>query len=146
MVAVIYVPISSAPDLKTGQEVQVSPLNVQQSQYGFIRGRVASIAESVATYNDMLRVLGREEFVQSILSQAIMVEVRIELERDPETVSGYLWSSKTAQSIQLQTGTPCYASVTIKEERPISRVFPIFGLLLPVFGLIFIQPVHLKVN
>lgn len=125
--AIIYIPITQAIQVTPGMEVQISPLNVQQSQFGFIQGRVKSVGENIASNDDLRRVLNREEIVQAIASQGLVVEIHIELIASDDFASGVLWSSNTAQQLQIQEGTPCGASITIKQEPPINRVLPIFG-------------------
>jgi multidrug efflux pump subunit AcrA (membrane-fusion protein) len=125
--AIIYIPITQAIQITPGMEVQISPLNVQQSQFGFIQGRVKSVGENIASNDDLRRILNRDEIVQAIASQGLVVEIHIELIASDDFASGVLWSSNTAQELQLQEGTPCSASITIKQEPPINRVLPIFG-------------------
>jgi hypothetical protein len=125
--AIIYIPITQAIQVTPGMEVQISPLNVQQSQFGFIQGRVKSVGENIASNDDLRRVLNRDEIVQAIASQGLVVEIHIELVTSDAFASGVLWSSNTAQNLLIQEGTPCSASITIKQEPPINRVLPIFG-------------------
>jgi len=129
MEAVIFVPLANAADIIPGLDVEVSPMTIRQAQYGFIRGRIKSVANAVATTDDLHRILGRDELVQTVSAEGIVVEVHVELLPDSTTASGYDWSSQSAAGVQLQVGTPCLATVTIREEAPINSVFPVPSMI-----------------
>jgi hypothetical protein len=93
----------------------------------------------------MQRVLGSEELARGLAANGPPIEVRVELERSPTTLSGYQWTSTLDpiwdqvtpwlpadwrdRSIRapgppttLQSGTPCTADVITDEQAPIFLV------------------------
>jgi hypothetical protein len=132
LAAVIYVDLGQGADIRPGMDVKIELSTVKPENYGYLRGRVISVGDVPVTRQDVQRVVGNEELVAAVLPDSPSVEVRLELLHSDKTRSGYKWTSQDGPPKQLAVGTPCTATVTVDEERPISRLFPVFGrLLLP---------------
>ncbi|HNP72362.1 MAG TPA: NHLP bacteriocin system secretion protein [Kouleothrix sp.] len=123
--AVIYMPAASGANVQPGMQVQVSPANLSREEYGFIRGRVASVASFPATFESMMLVLANEQLVREFLAGGTPIEVRIALEPDASTASGYRWSSSAGPPAPINSGTLAQATITLAEQRPINLVFPV---------------------
>jgi len=72
----------------------------------------------------MLRVLGSEELVDALAAEGAVIEVRVQLRRDPQTVSGYAWSSGRGPALQLHSGTFCTGRIELRVQRPLSLLLP----------------------
>jgi multidrug resistance efflux pump len=123
--AVIYMPASNGANVRPGMEVQVSPSNLSREEYGFIHGKVRSVATFPATFESMMLVLANEQLVREFLSAGTPLEVRIELTPDPATTSGYRWSSSSGPPFAIDSGTLCQSTITLSEQRPINLVLPV---------------------
>ena len=53
-----------------------------------------------------------------------VVEVRIKLEKDDSTMSGYWWSSKKGAEVELMKGTMVSADIITEEKAPITMLIP----------------------
>jgi multidrug resistance efflux pump len=122
--AVVYMPAATGANVRPGMEVQISPVNLQREQYGFINGQVRSITHFPVTPQAMLAVLGNEQLVGEFLSGGAPMEVRIELRPNTATPSGYSWSSSRGPPFALNSGTICEAAITLSEKPPIAFVLP----------------------
>jgi multidrug resistance efflux pump len=122
--AVIYMPAASGKNVRPGLDVQVSPANLSREEYGFMRGKVRSVATFPASFGAMMLVLGNEQLVHEFLADGTPIEVRIDLEPDATTPSGYRWSSSAGPSAAVNSGTLCDATITLSEQHPIELVFP----------------------
>jgi hypothetical protein len=122
--AVIYMPAASGKNVRPGLDVQVSPANITREEYGFMRGKVRSVATFPASFGAMMLVLGNEQLVREFLTAGPPIEVRIDLEPDATTPSGYRWSSSIGPASQINSGTLCDATITLSEQHPIDLVFP----------------------
>jgi len=91
--SVIYVPAANGKKVKTGMDVQVSPTTVKAEEYGFIKGKVSSVAEFPSTDEGMMRVLQNSKLVTMLSGNSAPIEIFAELLTNKETVSGYEWSS-----------------------------------------------------
>jgi hypothetical protein len=143
--AILYLPSTDAKKLGPGMPVQLAPASVRREEYGLLLGRVATISPYPATPASMQRVLGSEELAHALAASGQPVEIRIELDRNPATVSGYQWTSTlgtlvdafaawlpvgwvspptpaSGPPIVLQGGTPCTADVITDQQAPIFLV------------------------
>jgi pyruvate/2-oxoglutarate dehydrogenase complex dihydrolipoamide acyltransferase (E2) component len=143
--AILYLPPVDAKKLAPGMPVQLALASVKREEYGLLVGHVATVGAYPATLAGMQRVLGSEELARALAAGGPPVEVRVELERSPATVSGYQWTSTLGMPmdaladwipagwidlpepapgppIALQSGTPCVADVIADEQAPIFLV------------------------
>ncbi len=98
--AVVYV---SAPDgkrIQPGLSVAVSPVNVSPEQFGFMRGVVRSVAPFPATSQSMMLVLANDQLVSEFAAAGAPIEVRIDLQPDSRTPSGYAWAAARLAGIE----------------------------------------------
>jgi hypothetical protein len=121
---VIYLPAAEGKKVRSGMDVQVSPSTVEREVYGFMLGKVVSVGEFPATRQGMLRVLGSEELVQALSVAGAPIEIRADLMLDPQTPSGYAWSSSQGPPLQIDSGTFCTAWIKVREQRLLSLVLP----------------------
>lgn len=89
-----------------------------------MEGRVISVSEFPASRQGMMITLGNEALVNQLSGVGASLEVRIDLTRDMNTVSGYKWSSKDGPAVEMNSGTLAIGSITLKKERPITSVIP----------------------
>lgn len=124
LLGVIYVPAGEGKQIKPGMPVQVSPATAKREEYGFLMGKVRSIAEVPATPEGMMRSLKNKQLVQTLSNNAAPIEVVVELERDPSTPSGYKWSSSRGPDIKINGGTLGQADVVVSSLPLLSLVIP----------------------
>lgn len=127
LIAIVYLPPSEGKNVKPGMQVQVAPSTVKHEEYGFLLGHVVSVSAFPATRQGMLRVLGSEELVQTLSLGSAPIEVHVDLVSSDTTPSGYQWTSSQGPPIQLTNGTFVSTWITIRSQRPIGLLFPMFG-------------------
>jgi HlyD family secretion protein len=132
MLAVIYVKAEDAKKImvdQTGQPVapvgsQISPSTVKSEEYGFMLGQVRTVAAFPATPEGMLRQLKNQGLVEKLTEDGPPIEVRTELFRDGNAVSGFRWSSQGGPAVGIASGTMCNGTFEVERKRPISYVIP----------------------
>jgi HlyD family secretion protein len=109
-------------------EVQLAPSIVKKERYGLMLGRVRSVESFPSTRQGMMRVLHNEQLVDAFLAETngTPIGVRAELLLQPNTPSGYRWSSGNGPDVVLTSGTRCTGYVTTRTQRPLGLVFPAF--------------------
>ncbi|MBN1179986.1 MAG: NHLP bacteriocin system secretion protein [Anaerolineae bacterium] len=122
--AVVYIPAAEGGEIRPGMGVMIAPSTVRQEAYGFLLGEVSTVSTFPASRAGMLRVLGSAELVDALAAEGGVIEVRALLQRDPQTVSGYAWSSGHGPSLELHSGTLCTARVELSVQRPLSLLLP----------------------
>ncbi|MGI6069853.1 MAG: HlyD family efflux transporter periplasmic adaptor subunit [Blautia sp.] len=119
-----YVPLAEGKKLKEGMDVVVTPSTVSEQEYGHMMAEVTSVGTYTVSASEMQRMLGDDVMVQGFQQQGPCVEVLISLKKDDDTVSGYAWSNRKGETVELAENTPISAKVRIKENAPISKLIP----------------------
>lgn len=121
--AVVYLPVDSGRSVATGMMVEIVPTPLRKEEYGYMTGRVVSVSEFPVTTDEIRRVVGNEQLVALFSQGAPQIEVRADLLIDPDTVTGFKWSSSLGPPIKLAPGTLCQAAVLVGHRSPISLLF-----------------------
>jgi len=122
--AALFVPPGDGKKVRPGMPVRVSPSSARREEYGFIEGRVRSVAHVPSTVEGMNRTLKNKQLVQTLAKEGAPFEIIIDLLSDPATVSGYRWSSSLGPPLSINSGTLATADVEV-------RSLPILSLLVP---------------
>nr|WP_277911490.1 NHLP bacteriocin system secretion protein [Magnetospirillum gryphiswaldense] len=129
--AVLYVPPGDGKKVKPGMDVQVAPSTVKREEYGFILGKVLSVAEIPSTSEGMMRTLKNQQLVQALSGQGgAPFEVVVELSRDPATPTGFRWSSSRGPDGEINSGTLADAEIHVRQIHMISLALPALEQLL----------------
>lgn len=125
LLALIYMPLSQGKQISPGMKVEISPSIVNEEDFGFIVGEVVRISEFPETKESMMRFLHNESLVDLFLRKGTQILVYVKLIKDPNTFSGFKWSSESGPQIKMTNDTLCSATITIKNTKPISFFFNI---------------------
>ncbi len=122
---VMYVPVQTGKRILPGMTVDVSPSSVNKEEFGFMLGRVTSVSEFPLTTQSMFLTLGNEALVRELAGGGTaLLEVKVDLIPDSSTISGYKWSTPDGPPQQMNSGTLVSASITVKQQKPITSVIP----------------------
>lgn len=124
LVAVLFVPAEFGKQAQKGMEVRVSPTNIKREEYGYMLGEVSWVAEFPSTSRGMTRLLGNAELVKSMMEKGPPVQINVELIENPETPTGYAWSSSKGPDVPVTSGTVIEGSVVIREVPPLQLLIP----------------------
>jgi NHLM bacteriocin system secretion protein len=116
---VVYVPASVGATIRSGTPVQISPTNVPAQTYGYLRGTVRYVGPFPTTLQGITRTLGTDEMARAFAAVAAPIEVRVALQPDQATASGYAWTSSRGPLARLAGGTLCTATIILGQHRPI---------------------------
>jgi HlyD family secretion protein len=124
LIAVIYVPASDGKKIAAGMTAEIEPSTVRREEFGFIFGRVRSVAELPSTQDGMMRILGNPELVTALSASGAPFEVEVELDRDAKTRSGFRWSSGHGPDTTVTPGTLARGQVWVHRQRLIEFAIP----------------------
>ncbi len=132
-VTIAYFSAEDGKKIEVGQPVEVSPVNVERGENGFIRGRVVQISDAPASTQGMLRVLHNDQLVSNFTAQmSAPFEALIALDTRADAPGELDWSSDRKPDKAVEPGTLATVSVTVKKVRLISLILPtvrrLFGL------------------
>jgi HlyD family secretion protein len=127
-----YVPSAQAKDIRDGMDVRIAPSTVKREEYGYLRGRVTFVADYPATAAALMRNFQNDQLVTTLTKEGPITEVRVSLEPDPRTTSGFRWSSPAGPPVKISAGTLTDTQIVTATRAPITLVLPVlrgkFGL------------------
>lgn len=121
---VAYLPAAKAKEIQRGMKAEISPSMVRREEFGFIQGRVVQVAGYPATEAALMRIFENLPLARSLASAGPVTELRLEMEADPKTPSGYKWSSPEGAPVKITGGTICSVQIVTREDAPVKLVFP----------------------
>ncbi|MDT7830907.1 NHLP bacteriocin system secretion protein [Flavobacteriaceae bacterium S356] len=122
----LYVPFSSNELIKKGMEVDIQPFNVDYNLYGWLKGTVLEVSPFVSSSKSLVNDLQNGDLVSMIESKGAVYKVIVQLNSDPNTISGFDWSNKKGPPFKIYPGQMTRAFVNVKEKAPIDYLLPIF--------------------
>jgi HlyD family secretion protein len=124
LAAVLYVAAQFGKHVKPGMPARLSPSNVKKERYGLLLGQASSVSEFPSTTQAMSALLKNDALVSLLAGQGPQFEVHASLIPDPDTPSGYRWTSAGGSPAQLEPGTLCEGDIVVEEQAPITLVMP----------------------
>jgi HlyD family secretion protein len=123
--AIIYVPPNAGKNVTTGLQAEISPTTAPREEFGFMLGKVSYVSEFPATTEGMMQVLSNQALVQTLSAEGPPFAVYAELLPDSASKSGYRWSSPKGAALNVNSGTLCNVTLTVRSRRPVEMVIPI---------------------
>lgn len=120
----VCVPYETAKSIRPGMEAEISPSTIKREEFGFIRGTVTYAANFPATPAALMREFENEDLVKAITRAGPVSQVRINMDRDKDAISGLQWSSSKGPPLAISSGTICSVDVITRKQRPISLLVP----------------------
>jgi HlyD family secretion protein len=124
LMGILYIARRDGKKIKPGLEVLVDPSTVRKDEFGLIRARVEEVSDVPATVEGMHGVLHNKALVGELSAAGAPFEVEVSLVRDPETFSGFEWTSTGGPQVKVTAGTMFTADVTTERVRLITLVLP----------------------
>ncbi|HXY09847.1 MAG TPA: NHLP bacteriocin system secretion protein [Terriglobales bacterium] len=119
-----YLPASQAKHTMSGMEARISPSYVKREEFGFMKGKVIYVSDFPATAEALMRNFQNELLISSLTNAGPVTELRISLDHDPATPTGFKWSTSKGPAISITGGTLCSVEIVTRKQRPITLVLP----------------------
>jgi HlyD family secretion protein len=107
-----------------GEHAHVTPTTVQRERDGSIVGVVRRVSPFPITEESVVNNVGNADIARALVQQGGAIEVEVELERDPQSYSGFRWTSRDPGK-KFSAGTTTTVRITIEERAPITYLLPI---------------------
>ncbi len=122
-------PAESMGHLKEGLRVLIEPASVNPREYGAIIGKIEEIYPYPVSKQELMQSIGNTQIVEFLLAKGpAKTQITISPNLDPETPSGYEWTSGEGPPFEISSGTICKIRVIIDEQPPISYLIPIWRI------------------
>lgn len=122
--AVLYIPTEDGKRVEPGMTVRISPSSVKKEEHGSILGTVTEVSAFPATRQGMLTVLQNDDLVKAYSETGAPYAARVNLMADPQTVSGFKWTSGGGPRLDITGGSTVEAEITVSEDPPINLIIP----------------------
>ena len=119
--AVIYLPANGmAKALRPGMQVQLSPAHTRRESVGYLQGEISEIAKYPSTDTAMMSLFGNAQLVREFSAAGAPQAVTVVLKIDPDSASGYQWSTAAGARVALSSGTLVQARFVLDASSPIA--------------------------
>ncbi len=118
-----YVPLQGTR-IRPQMTALMSPEGVTWEEYGYMLGEVTTVSQAPVSPEAITRVLRNQTLVTQFTAGGGSYEVVIKLELDPETTSGFKWTSRNGPPIPIGSGTLLQVQIDVDEQPPIALVIP----------------------
>lgn len=119
-----FLPLQNGKRICSGMEVTLYASGYNQQEYGHMKGKITYVDNYVTSIEEMRKLLQNDSLVSAYAQNGPVVAVVCKLQEDPETQSGYYWSSPRGRKIILNDGTFMSMSVKVSNFRPITLGVP----------------------
>jgi biotin carboxyl carrier protein len=125
LTGLLYIPVEKGKRVEAGMTIQLAPNGVDPAQSGSLIGVVRSVSQYPVTIQGIQQHLGNSQLAQWILQaqNSSVMEVTFDLVKDPDSESGYLWTSHVGVHKPITPGSFCTGSIIIERKPPIEKVF-----------------------
>ena len=129
MVGIVFVPALTGNKLKPGSVIQISPGAIDSSLYGSLVGKVIELSPYPVNSDRVVYWTGNKEFANWVLQKCggAIMEVRVELTRDNDSKSGYLWTTLEGPKETITEGMTCTATAIVDRKSPFAYAFDKMG-------------------
>jgi HlyD family secretion protein len=119
-----YLPSAQAKDVKSGMEVQISPATIKREEFGFMKGKVVYVSDYPATPAALMRNFQNETLVTALSGTGPVTEIRVALDIDANSPSGFRWSTPKGAPVAISGGTICTIDIVTRRQKPATLVVP----------------------
>jgi HlyD family secretion protein len=122
---IVFASLRDGEQIQPGQEVRISPNWTVREEEGTMLGTVAETSKLPITLDGLRSLLHGEDLVRHFSDAGPVFMVKVSLQRDPSTASGYAWTSSRGAPVPVDSGSFGEAEVLVKSQRPISLAIPV---------------------
>lgn len=109
-----YVTFDDIRKLKPGQQVQVTPADLQRENWGYAFGEIVGIEQYPTTKQEVTKRLKLNPLAAFIADGQAVYEVRVVL---AENDGKLIWSREKSKDLKISTGTLCKVQIITARER-----------------------------
>lgn len=145
----------NADRIRVGMDVEVIPNLLTERRFGGTRerfggivGTITDISKETVTPEEVASIVGSEQLAQTLMENPVpysapdpgeatnlpVVQVQIQLQRDPNSPTGYQWTRDDSPNVAIPEGAIGDAKVTLEERSPVSYVVPILRWITGIYG------------
>jgi HlyD family secretion protein len=125
LIFIVFPSLRDGEQVQPGQEVRISPNWTVREEEGTMLGSVSETSKLPITRDGLRTLLHSDDLVRHFSDAGPVFMVRVRLQRDSSTASGYAWTSSRGMPVQVESGSFGQAEVLVKSQLPISLAIPV---------------------
>ncbi|GAA3005664.1 HlyD family efflux transporter periplasmic adaptor subunit [Streptosporangium longisporum] len=118
LVAMLFVPADRTALISPGRLVDLSVATAPAAVFGLLRGKVTSVSRYPLTEEALAGMVGGELAARKYSAGHAPLMIIVDLIPDPQTRSGYAWSTTQGPPVRLDSQVSVTASIHLGEQRP----------------------------
>lgn len=122
--ALVFMTPQEGQKVTPGLQALVTPLTIEREEYGSMKGKVISVSAFPEAIDTMMAVLHNQELAKQFSSTGSPIAIRVRIEPDPSSYSGYRWTSSKGPPLKIHSGNLATVRITVREQTPISLLIP----------------------
>ncbi len=120
-----FVPAEMGNRVKKGMTATLQLFNVDPQKQGYLMGTVDEISLYPVTALYIYSMVQSKDLVEFLTNkQPALIEVVVSPIPDPESYSGFRWTSGKGPQIKVHSGLLSFVKIAVEKRKPISYVFP----------------------
>lgn len=124
-----YLPIEKGKKVAVGDRVEIDVSTVNVQEFGFITGHVHQISQYAVSKQNIANVIKNDGLANYLTGgNEVVIQVLITPDLNPNTISGFKWSSGDGPPIKITTGTICNLRTIVERVRPFYYVLPVWKI------------------
>lgn len=120
-----FFPPELGKTVRVGMEGRVAPLPVKTAEFGSLVAKVERVSDFPVSSQGMANLLQNDQLVRRFSAKGAPYLVRLSLEADPATASGYRWSSGGGPPLRVGSGMLAGIDVVVRKQAPITLAIPL---------------------
>lgn len=121
--AVAFIP-EIGNQAKPEMAAEISPNTIKKEEFGYLKGTVTYVSDFPARTHMLYSITRNRILNQELAAGGSPYIIRMKLEKDAESFSGFAWSSGRGPQEKVKAGMMCTVRVIVRQQRPISLVIP----------------------
>ena len=119
-----FIPALQSREIKCGMSVFFSPAIAPANRYGYIRGVVREVSLMPSNLNAIQSELANEALTKQLAAHGAVIRVVVELLPDPNTASGFAWTTKRGYPGKITNGIVGEVIINTGKRSPASYILP----------------------
>ncbi|KTC71518.1 Colicin V secretion protein CvaA [Legionella birminghamensis] len=121
---IAYVPAEQGKKITAGMKALIVPSVIKKEEYGSMLGKVSYVSPYPSNSDSMKAVLKNTELVQHLSEKNLPIEIRILLQKDASTASGFQWTSASGPPQAITAGTMVEINIIVRKQAPVTLLLP----------------------
>lgn len=130
--AIVFMEPNQGQRVNTGMAALITPQIIEKEEFGSLKGHVLTVSPFPVANETLVAALQNPELTKEFTDSGPPTAIRIRIERNPNTFSGYQWSSSRGPDKKIIPGMLADVRITVREQPPLSLVIPTLKKLFKV--------------